>query len=145
MKVVCVLSHNNITLTSLTTVSFESSRAVAREAIHSVNASGTVLARITTAFVNICYKKHHIYINPLADYQQIAYQLQTFRDTFTIIIKKQDVFRKSNCLGFKKSLFVYKSLHLIKLCYMFILHKLSNSIYQVSWKLPRSNDSSLLH
>jgi len=44
-------------LTILTIVSFKSSRAVARVAIHVVGARGTVLARVAVAFVNIYYKK----------------------------------------------------------------------------------------
>ena len=44
-------------LTILTIVSFKSSRAVARVAIHVVGTRGTVLARVAGAFVNIYYRK----------------------------------------------------------------------------------------
>ena len=44
-------------LTILTIVSFKSSHAIARVAIHVVGARGTVLARAAVAFVNIYYKK----------------------------------------------------------------------------------------
>ena len=51
-------------------MSFKSSRAVARVAIHVVGARGTVLARAAGAFVNIYYRKTlqiHSYIGLTID------------------------------------------------------------------------------